>query len=211
MPPLQQIPLDFFGEPEQPQQQEPQKANENVMPIDDFSKHVNNEPEQTFAPKPEPPAEENVIDIPVEFLSGRQITPDQPVSIKSTRGRKSTRLPDSELTGLNVPEDEELFKKQYYPIGEVAQMFAVNTSLIRYWEKEFDIIDPRKNRKGDRLFKPEDIKNLLLIYDLLRRRKFTLSGAKDYLRKNKKADDKYELIQSLQKMKSFLLEMKAHF
>jgi DNA-binding transcriptional MerR regulator len=109
-----------------------------------------------------------------------------------------------------VPDDEILFQKQYYSIGEVATMFGVNTSLIRFWENEFDILEPRKNRKGDRFFKPSDIKNLQLIYDLLRRRKFTMEGAKDYLKKNKQADERYTMIQSLQKLRSFLLELKAH-
>jgi DNA-binding transcriptional MerR regulator len=89
-------------------------------------------------------------------------------------------------------------------------MFHVNNSLIRYWENEFDILEPRKTRKGDRLFKPEDIKNLQLIHDLLRRRKFTLEGAKEYLKKNKQAKEQYELINSLQKVKAFLLELKAN-
>ena len=100
--------------------------------------------------------------------------------------------------------------KLYYSIGEVATMFRENQSLIRYWETEFDILQPRKNRKGDRFFRPVDIKNLVLIYDLLRRRKFTIEGAKDYLKKNKKAEEKFAVIQSLQKLKGFLLELRAN-
>ena len=88
-------------------------------------------------------------------------------------------------------------------------MFRENQSLIRYWETEFDILQPRKNRKGDRFFRPVDIKNLVMIYDLLRRRKFTIEGAKDYLKKNKKAEENFAAIQSLQKIKSFFLELKA--
>jgi DNA-binding transcriptional MerR regulator len=89
-------------------------------------------------------------------------------------------------------------------------MFKVNVSLIRSWENEFDILEPRKNRKGDRFFKPTDIKNLVLIHDLVRRRKFTLEGAKEFLKKNKKAKEKHEMIQSLQKIRGFLLELKAN-
>ena len=89
-------------------------------------------------------------------------------------------------------------------------MFRENQSLIRYWETEFDILQPRKNRKGDRFFRPIDIKNLVLIYDLLRRRKFTIEGAKDYLKKNKKAEEKFVMMQSLEKIKGFLLELKAN-
>lgn len=127
----------------------------------------------------------------------------------STRGRRS--LKDISITAdlIEIPEDEILFQKQYYSIGEVAGMFKENQSLIRYWETEFDILQPRKNRKGDRFFRPVDIKNLVLIYDLLRRRKFTIEGAKDYLKMNKKAEEKFAMIQSLEKIKTFLLELKA--
>ncbi|OSZ73904.1 MerR family transcriptional regulator [Chitinophagaceae bacterium IBVUCB2] len=129
--------------------------------------------------------------------------------IKGKRGRRS--LKDIALTAdlIQIPEDEILFQKQYYSIGDVAGMFRENQSLIRYWETEFDILEPRKNRKGDRFFRPIDIKNLVLIYDLLRRRKFTIEGAKDYLKKNKKAEEKFTVIQNLEKIKGFLLELKA--
>jgi DNA-binding transcriptional MerR regulator len=87
----------------------------------------------------------------------------------------------------------------------------VNTSLIRFWENEFDILKPRKNRKGDRMFRPEDVKNLALIYHLLRQRKYTIDGAKDFIKNNKKkADTELQLTQTLQKFKSFLLELKAN-
>ena len=115
-----------------------------------------------------------------------------------------------EFEMISIPEDEILFKKQYYSIGEVSSMFQLNTSLLRYWETEFDILKPRKNRKGDRHFRPEDIKNLYLIHHLLRQRKYTIEGAKDYLKKNKsKAQQNFELIQRLEKLKGFLLELKA--
>jgi len=128
---------------------------------------------------------------------------------KSTRGRKSLKALDAEADLVNIPDDETLFQRQYYSIGEVAEMFGVNQSLLRFWENEFDIIQPRKNRKGDRHFRPIDIKNLELIYDLLRRRKLTIEGAKDFLKKNNKASAHFEMIQSLQSLKGFLLEIKA--
>lgn len=127
----------------------------------------------------------------------------------SPRGRRSLKDVGLASDLINIPADEELFKKQYYSIGEVAIMFRENQSLIRYWETEFDILQPRKNRKGDRFFRPVDVKNLVMIYDLLRRRKFTIEGAKDYLKKNKNAEEKFGMIQSLEKMKSFFLELKA--
>ena len=133
----------------------------------------------------------------------------EPAIIAGKRGRKSLKEIAISADLIQVPEDDILFKKQYYSIGEVAVMFRENQSLIRYWETEFDILQPRKNRKGDRFFRPVDIKNLLMIYDLLRRRKFTIEGAKDYLKKNKKAEEKFAMIQSLEKIKGFFHELKA--
>jgi len=127
------------------------------------------------------------------------------------RGRKSFEEIDAEVDLIEIPEDEVLFQKQYYPISEVASWFRVNTSLLRFWENEFDVLKPRKNRKGDRLFRPEDVKNLQLIYQLLRQRKYTIEGAKEYIKTNsKKADLQLQLTQTLQKFKSFLLDLKAN-
>lgn len=131
-------------------------------------------------------------------------------TIAGKRGRRSLKDIAVNADLVQIPEDDILFKKQYYSIGEVATMFRENQSLIRYWETEFDILQPRKNRKGDRFFRPVDIKNLVMIYDLLRRRKFTIEGAKDYLKGNKRAEEKFAMIQSLQKIKGFLMELKAN-
>lgn len=128
---------------------------------------------------------------------------------KLTRGRMSLKEADTGIDLIEVPEDEILFQKKYYAIGVVSDMFKVNQSLIRFWENEFDILKPRKNGKGDRLFRPEDIKNLKLIYHLLRERKYTMEGAKEYLKQNKRAEEKFALIESLQKLKGFLNELKA--
>lgn len=126
------------------------------------------------------------------------------------RGRKSFKEIDVEADLVNVPEDDILFMKQYYPISEVAGWFNVNTSLIRFWENEFDILKPRKNRKGDRLFRPEDIKNLQLIHLLLRQKKFSIEGAREYIKTNRnKVDVQMQLTQTLQKFRGFLLELKA--
>lgn len=124
------------------------------------------------------------------------------------RGRKSFREMDSEVDLIEVPSEEKLKEKLYYSISEVAGWFKVNTSLLRFWENEFDILQPRKTRKGDRLFRVEDIKNLQLIYFLLRQRKFSIEGAKSYLLSNKKEIDKqHQLVQSLNRLKGFLLEI----
>jgi DNA-binding transcriptional MerR regulator len=141
-----------------------------------------------------------------EFLSGHPLPAE--AEKKGKRGRKKKEAePEGDL--IEVPDDEVLFQKQYYGIGEVAAMFKVNASLLRYWEGEFGM-ELRKNKKGDRFFTPADVKTLLLIYDLLRRRRFTIEGAKEYIKSNKKADEKYVLIQSLQRIRTFLLEVKAH-
>lgn len=128
---------------------------------------------------------------------------------KSKRGRKSLKQVAAEADLIEIPGDEVLFSKQYYTMGEVSIMFRVNQSLLRFWETEFDIIQPRKNKKGDRYFRPVDIKNLHLIYHLLRQRKYTIEGAKEFLKKNKKAEERFEAIQRLQQIKAFLLEWKA--
>lgn len=183
--PLSQITFDFVATEEA----------ENT-PVD--TSVVIHEEKTTMLKKPD------IVEIQEPAIA---IKKEKPVS---TRGRRSLKEIAINADLIQVPEDELLFQKQYYSIGEVATMFRENQSLIRYWETEFDILQPRKNRKGDRFFRPVDIKNLVLIYDLLRRRKFTIEGAKDYLKKNKKAEEKFVMIQSLEKIKGFLLELKAN-
>jgi DNA-binding transcriptional MerR regulator len=137
-----------------------------------------------------------------------QASSDNSKKGKSTRGRKSISQVAAEADLINIPEDDILFQKLYYTMGEVATMFRVNPSLLRFWEAEFSIIQPRKNKKGDRYFRPADIKNLHLIYHLLRQRKYTIEGAKDFLKKNKNAEERFEMIKKLEQIKSFLTEMK---
>lgn len=103
----------------------------------------------------------------------------------------------------------DLPEKLYYSIGEVARAFDVNTSLIRFWEKEFDVLKPKKNAKGNRKFTPEDIKNLELIYHLVKERGFTLEGAKTHLKENKSDTlDNYDLIRKLEQLKAQLIDLK---
>lgn len=167
-------------------------------------------PEQTnIAPVESPVVIETALET-LEESPQQQEVAEIKTKTTSTRGRRSLKDIGIAADLIQVPDDEVLFSKQYYPIGEVAIMFRENQSLIRYWETEFDILQPRKNKKGDRFFRPVDIKNLVLIYDLLRRRKFTIEGAKDFLKKNKKAEQKFELIRSLEKIKAFMLELKSN-
>lgn len=107
--------------------------------------------------------------------------------------------------------DKKKESKLYYSIGEVARMFNVNTSLIRFWEKEFEIIKPYKNKKGTRYFTIDDIDNFHLIYHLVKERGFTLQGAKDKLKQNKdEVVQNHEIVKSLQKIKNFLIELKEN-
>ncbi|WP_375242423.1 MerR family transcriptional regulator [Lacinutrix sp.] len=103
----------------------------------------------------------------------------------------------------------ELPEKRYYAIGEVAKAFAVNTSLIRFWEKEFDVIKPKKNAKGNRKFTPEDIKKLQFIYHLVKERGFTLEGAKTHIKEEKqKSLANFEIISKLEGVKAQLIKLK---
>lgn len=105
----------------------------------------------------------------------------------------------------------ELPEKRYYKIGEVAKAFNVNTSLIRFWEKEFELIKPKKNAKGNRLFTSEDISNFKLIYNLVKERGFTLEGAKQKLKKNpEEIINHHEIISRLEAVKAALLNINKH-
>lgn len=103
----------------------------------------------------------------------------------------------------------DLPERRYYSIGELAKAFDVNASLIRFWDKEFDILKPKKNAKGNRMFTPEDVKNLQLIYHLVKERGFTLDGAKVHLKEGqKKTMDKFEIIRKLDLIKTQLINIK---
>ncbi|WP_047416486.1 MerR family transcriptional regulator [Cellulophaga sp. Hel_I_12] len=103
----------------------------------------------------------------------------------------------------------ELPEKRYYGIGELAKAFNVNTSLIRFWEKEFDVLQPKKNAKGNRKFTPEDVKNLQLIFHLVKERGFTLEGAKMHLKENKlQTLSNLAMIQKLESVKAELIKIK---
>lgn len=110
---------------------------------------------------------------------------------------------------LQMPYKEKNIEKMYYSIGEVASMFKVAPSLIRFWESEFEIINPKKNRKGNRQFTKEDIENVKVVYHLVKEKGYTLQGAKEHLKLQKhKVKDNTEMIESLKKLKAFLIELK---
>ncbi|MEJ7588929.1 MAG: MerR family transcriptional regulator [Ferruginibacter sp.] len=168
-----------------------------------------------FGDLPEKPQTEILIvpgkgSAPRSTVTTNKTAENIPIKGKSTRGRKSLKDMSGGMELIEIPADEILFQKMYYSIGKVADMFKVNQSLIRLWENEFDILKPKKNGKGDRLFRPEDIKNIHLIYHLMRERKYTMEGAKDFIKNNKRANEKFETIESLKKLKAFLTELKAN-
>ena len=103
---------------------------------------------------------------------------------------------------------EEKYEKLYYRIGEVAEMFNVNTSLIRYWESEFSVLRPRKSTKGNRMFTQRDLRYLRMIYQLVKVQGYTLQGAKDALKKDfDQLERKTTVLMTLEKTKEFLLEL----
>lgn len=165
---------------------------------------------QPIPAKPVPAARKKDVDGEPVAADGEATADGE--TAPAVKGKKRGRKSLKELAGDPhvIQELEKMtLDKQYYSISEVAAMFRVNTSLVRYWENEFDILQPKKNRKGDRLFRQEDIQNLKLIYHLLRERKYTIEGAKQKLREDKRvASRNFEMIKSLQKVRQFLTELK---
>ena len=162
-----------------------------------------------------PVVEENInavmlADEPVEISIANELAKEEEQVLPKQPKRGRRKITEVYITAdlIDVPEDEILFQKKYYSIGKVAEMFKVNISLIRFWEKEFDILKPKLNGKGDRHFRPEDVKNLKLIHHLLREKKYTIEGANDFLRKNKKSDEVFAVIEELQRIKLFLIDLK---
>jgi DNA-binding transcriptional MerR regulator len=222
---FKQIAFDFGELPQKPKPENILIAAEQVLPVKETLPETVALPEPialdvveelieiSVAPeieivverKPEPPKEP----LPKKPHSIQKAFKNTPEKVKSTRGRKSVKEMSEGVALIEVPEDEVLFQKMYYSIGKVADMFKVNQSLIRLWENEFDVLKPKKNGKGDRLFRPADIKNIHLIYHLMRERKYTMEGAKDFIKNNKKATEKFSTIESLKKLKDFLIELKA--
>jgi DNA-binding transcriptional MerR regulator len=216
--PLSQLPMDFDGEEKDPSpapdangsnsQREGQylaSAGVGVRVKAYKNPATASSAEAESAPVAETRPEPVLEVVPAPAAAGKPALKTGP----SKRGRKSLKQVSAEADLIEIPADEILFRKQYYTMGEVSEMFKVNQSLLRYWETEFDILQPRKNKKGDRYFRPVDIKNLHLIYHLLRQKKYTIEGAKEFLRNNKKAKERFEVIERLQQIRNFLLEWKT--
>jgi len=164
-----------------------------------------NEPETTVAIAEIPPAKQKKgysYKSPLTFNEAAQ---------QKKRGRKSYAEMDAEAEFVMMPPDEEIKKKLYHSITDVAQWFNVNPSLLRYWENEFTILSPRKTGKGDRLYNAADIKTIQIIYYLLRTRKFSIEGAKKYVRSNRKdVDASLQVMETLNRFKGFLQLLKSN-
>lgn len=108
-----------------------------------------------------------------------------------------------------MPYKEKEVEKVYHSIGEVAEMFGVSKSLIRFWETEFDILKPRKNAKGNRLFTKKDIDNLKIIYHLVKEKGFTLDGARKKLKESNpnKLEKQVDIMDKLKSLREFLEEL----
>lgn len=194
MPIQQSLLFDFDNEPVLPQKIVEEKVEAEIQ-----------EPIELVLVDPRLIEAEEVVEETVSKSNTRLVAG---TGKKIGRGRLKMSDIDAIADLIQVPEDEELFSKKYYSIGNVAEMFKVNVSLIRFWENEFPALKPKKNGKGDRLFRPEDVKTLKLIHHLLREKKFTIDGAKDFLKKNKRAEANFEMIEMLKKTKQFLTEIK---
>jgi DNA-binding transcriptional MerR regulator len=194
--------FDFFEEPT-PKKVQVKKAIAQPEPIPEPEIIVVNEEPVEVDFEPVPKVEEKISLQKHETDIFQKLEPT-----KSTRGRK--KLSEVSITAdlIDIPDDDVLFQKKYYSIGIVAEMFKVNISHIRFWEKEFDILKPKLNGKGDRHFRPEDVKNLKLIHHLVKEKKYTIEGAKDFLKKNKKVDEVFAVIEELKRTKLFLTELK---
>ncbi len=208
--PLQQ--LDLFG---MPVENAPAPKTKKQVIKKTVESPVSPEPvvyasEQIVVKVKSAKVEEPVVTVAKPIQVVEKTKPIEKVKTPGKRGRKSFKEMDAVVDLIDIPSAEILQQKLYYSISEVASWFKVNTSLLRYWENEFDILQPRKTRKGDRLFRVEDIQNLQLIYMLLRQRKFSIEGAKSYLKNHKnKIDTETQLVQSLNRFKQFLLELKV--
>ena len=216
--------LDLFGNPAQEVSGAKEKKKAKTKAIPEPASIIETEAPVSSVSTPEPVVAAAIFEAPfvTESVTAEPVfeepayveRPRQPritiEKIAGKRGRKSYSEIDTEVDLIEIPDEKVLSQKLYYTISEVASWFKVNTSLLRYWENEFDILKPRKTRKGDRLFRVEDIKNLQIIYYLLRQKKYSIEGARTYLKQNKsQADTQAQLVQTLTKFKTFLLELKA--
>lgn len=166
------------------------------------------------APVPEVPVMQVELAAPV-LPVGAESQQEEPSHISGVTppsaqkgSRRHSRHARESSVIIELPPDEVLYTRQYYGIGEVAAMFQVKVSVLRYWESEFDVLDLRKNRKGDRFFRPDDIKTVRLIYHLLRERRFTIEGAREYIRRNTRGRERVEAIETLRRIRGFLVGLR---
>jgi DNA-binding transcriptional MerR regulator len=226
--------LDLFGNPIPASKQEeikvtatnkttsPKKEKSSPAPIVATKDNISNEQptesgqnqvvysDNQIRVKLKPKQEGEEAAKPAGKKRGRKKAAPRAVVAKSGKMRDGN-AEDNRFGLVNIPDDETLNKKVYWGISEVAIMFGVSNSLIRFWTNEFAVLIPRKGEGSHRLYRPEDVKTMQVIYDLLRVRKFSIDGARKYLANNREQIDvQTEVMQSLTKFKTFLLEMKSN-
>lgn len=119
------------------------------------------------------------------------------------------KVVDKLLKPQSVPYKEPKIEKVFYSIGEVSEMFGVNPSLIRFWDKEFTTLKPTKNKKGNRLFTPEDLEHFRLIYHLVKEKGMTIKGARQLLQKNREGTaNTFEVVRRLLSIKEQLMAIR---
>lgn len=142
---------------------------------------------------------------------GRKKAAPRKIVAKGSKMRVNGKEIENKSAYIKIPDDETLNKKLYWGISEVAIMFGVANSLIRFWTNEFTILQPRKGKGSHRFYRTEDIRTLEVIYDLIRIRQFNIDGARKYLANNREQIEvQAEVMQSLNKFKAFLMEMKTN-
>ena len=152
---------------------------------------------------------ESIVSYASESNKSGLVKVNEQLPTAKKRGRKSNKEVHAAIDEIGIPDDAELKLKLYHPIRQVAKWFGLPASQIRFWENQFEVLAPRKNRKGDRLFRFEDIQYLKTIYYLIRIRKYSIEGAREYLKENRiAADSNYQIIESLNNVKGFLLELR---
>jgi DNA-binding transcriptional MerR regulator len=194
-------------EPEEVPQIKQQVTKEDTIRIRETGASNNQTKEDRFS-KTTAPIVQEPQHSPATPLESTPESGVQTIQKTPIRRKKGVKEPVIESSVTGVPPDEQLNARQYYSIGEVATMFSVKSSLLRYWESEFDVLKLRKNRKGDRFFRPDDIRSLQLIHHLLRDKKYTIEGAREYMRNAGKMKEKFETIETLRRIRQFLVEMR---
>ncbi len=190
------VQTSLFGEPETPKPSDKKKVHKPVQPAQEkLAEKIEPEIDKPLA-EPHKPKNYDTPPATTEIVA-EDIPTQQPERQEAPRAADKVNTQD--------------LQKVYYTITEVAKMFDVNASLLRFWEKEFRQLGKiKKNKKGDRYYNKENIRHLNIIYYLLREQKMTIAGARDMIKnKRKSTAAQFDLVENLQKIKGFLVDLKT--